>query len=171
MSSRIGSSKILSFLISSASSLDVVCNCLPSFVVNSMASIIILLFGCSDVVGRSSTCLSAVVRCCFPVLPSAMMSSLSLAGDVGGGAGSGGRFWCAGDVAIGDVGSAVLFCFVASVALCLLPSADVLVVASFCNGGALSMVLRELVCAVLMLVSSMGLCVHSPAVADCTCEA
>ena len=75
-------------LFSSASSLDVVCICLPSFVVNSMASILILLFGCSDVVGRSSACLSVVVRCCLPVLPSAIVSSLSLVGDVGGGAGT-----------------------------------------------------------------------------------
>ena len=85
------------------SSLDVVCICLPSFVVNLMAFILILLFGCSDVVGRSSACLSAVVRCCLPVLPFAIVSSLSLVDDVGGGAGSAG---------MGDVGSVVLFCFV-----------------------------------------------------------
>ena len=101
-------------LISSASSLHVVCICLPPFVVSSMAFVLILLSGCSDVVGRSSACLSAVVRCCFPVLPSAIVSSLSLVGDVGGGAGSAGRFWCAGDVAMGDVGSVVLSCCCAS---------------------------------------------------------
>ena len=77
-----------------------------------MAFILILLFGCSDVVGRSSACLSAAVCCCLPVLPSAIVSFLSLVGDVGGGAGSAGRFWCVGDVAMGDVGSVVLFCFV-----------------------------------------------------------
>ena len=120
----VGSSRILSLLISSAaSSLDVVCICLPSFVVNSMAFILILLFGCSDAVGRSSACLSAVVRCCLPVLPSAMVSSLSLVGDVGGDAGRAGRFWCVSDIAMGDVGSVVLFCFdgwlPASVALSL----------------------------------------------------
>ena len=112
VSCMIGSSRILSLLISSASSLDVVCICLPSFVANSMAFILILLFGCSDVGGRSSACLPAVVRCCFPALPSAIASSLSLAGDVGSGAGSDGCFWCVGDVAMGDVGSFVLFCFV-----------------------------------------------------------
>ena len=37
---------------------------------------------------------------------------LFVVGDVGGGAGSAGRFRWVGDVAIGDVGSAVLFCFV-----------------------------------------------------------
>ena len=53
-----------------------------------------------------------MVRCCLPVLPSAIVSSLSLVGDVGGGAGSAGHFWCVGDVARGDVVSVVLFCFV-----------------------------------------------------------
>ena len=99
-------------LISSASSLDVVCICLPSFVVNLMEFSLILIFGRSDVVGCSSACLSTVVRCCLPVLPSAIVPSLSLVGDVGGGAGSADRFWCVGDVAMGDVGSVVLFCFV-----------------------------------------------------------
>ena len=92
MSCMIGSSRILSFSISCMSSLEVVSICLPSFVVNLMALILILPFGCSAVVGRSSVCLSAAVRCCLPVLPSATVSSLSLVCDVCGGAGSAGRF-------------------------------------------------------------------------------
>ena len=88
----IGSSRILSLSISSVSSLDVVSICLPSFVVNLIAFILILPFGCLAVVGRSSACLSAVVRYYLPVLPSVIVSSLSLVGDVGGGAGSAGRF-------------------------------------------------------------------------------
>ena len=82
--------------------------------------------------------------------------SLSLVGDVGGGAGSAGRFWCVGDVAMGDVGSVVLFCFVGwslvCVALCLFPSAAVLVVASFCDGGAL------LVAGIVNGVVRVGVC-------------
>ena len=88
----IGSNRILSLSVSSVSSLDVVSICLPSFVVNVMACILILPFGCSAVVSRSSACLSAVVRCCVSVLPSATVSSFSLVGDAGGGAGSDGRF-------------------------------------------------------------------------------
>ena len=57
---------------------------------------------------------------------------------------------------IGDVGSVVLFCFVgwspASGALCLLPSAAVLVVASFCDGGAL------LVAGIVNGVARVGVC-------------
>ena len=88
----IGSSRILSFSISCVSSLEVVSICLPSFVVNLMALILILLFGCSAVVGRSRVCLSAVVRCCLPALPSAIVSSLSLVCDACSGAGNDGRF-------------------------------------------------------------------------------
>ena len=61
-----------------------------------------------------------------------------------------------GDVAIGDVGSAVLFCFVgwslACAALCLFPSAAALVVASFCGGGAL------LVAGTVNGVARVGVC-------------
>ena len=60
------------------SSLDVVSICLPSLVVNAMALVLMLPFGCSAVVGRSSACLSVAARCCLPALPSAIVSSLSL---------------------------------------------------------------------------------------------
>ena len=67
-------------------------SCLPSLDVNLMALILILPFGCSAVVRRSNACLSAVVRCCLPVLPSAIVSSLSPVDDLGGGAGMVGLF-------------------------------------------------------------------------------
>ena len=51
-----------------------------------------LAFACSAVVSRSSACLSVVVRCCLPVLPSSIVASLSLVGDVGDGAGNAGLF-------------------------------------------------------------------------------
>ena len=59
----------------------------------------------------------------------------------------------------------------ASVAICLLRSAAVLVVASFCDGGAL------LVAGIVNGVARVGVCradagvLHSPVVVDCICEA
>ena len=76
-----------------------------------MALILILSFGCSAVVVRSSACLSAVVRCCLTVPPSAVVSTLSLVDDVGG---------CAAMLASSG----------------FLPFAVALVAASFCGVGA-----------------------------------
>ena len=129
-----GSSSILSFSISCASSFDVVSTCLPSRVLTVIAFILILRCGCSPVVGLSFTGAPAVVFCCLLVLPSVTSSGRGLVDDV---VGSAGRCVIGGAVAIGDVGSCVLCCFLGEPSsfcspVLSLPSDDVLVVASFC---------------------------------------
>ena len=88
----IGSNRICSFSISYMSILEVISIYLSSFVVNLIALIVLFLFGYSIIVGRSSVCLSVLVRCCLPVLPSAIILFLSFVCDVCGGAGNDGHF-------------------------------------------------------------------------------
>ena len=128
-----GSSSILSFSISCGSSFDVVSTRLPSRPLIVIALILILRCGCSPVVGLSLTRAPVDVFCCLLALPSVASSGSGLVDDVG--VGSAGRCVIGGAVAIGDVGSCVLCCFLGEPSsfcspVLSLPSDDALVVAS-----------------------------------------